>query len=141
MNFRAILVLLLGINLTACVTFPTEESAQVKILWENSVAIENCTYKGTVIGSQGHFYDYWLHSDRDMVWGTLNELRIKGHALGADTVYLYQPFKFLGSVTMMGNAYQCAETHASEAKASETKASETLDSTSLPSQMNSVSSQ
>lgn len=75
MNFRAILLLLLGINLTACVTFPTEESAQVKILWENSVAIENCTYKGTVIGSQGHFYDYWLHSDRDMVWGTLNELR------------------------------------------------------------------
>lgn len=136
MNFRAILLLLLGINLTACVTFPTEESAQVKILWENSVAIENCTYKGTVIGSQGHFYDYWLHSDRDMVWGTLNELRIKGHALGADTVYLYQPLKFLGSVTMMGNAYQCAETQASE-----DKASETLDSTSLPSQMNSVSSQ
>lgn len=136
MNFRAILVLLLGINLTACVTFPTEESAQVKILWENSVAIENCTYKGTVIGSQGHFYDYWLHSDRDMVWGTLNELRIKGHALGADTVYLYQPFKFLGSVTMMGNAYQCAETQASEAKASKT-----LDSASLPSQIKTASSQ
>jgi len=121
MNFRTILMLLLGLNVTACVTFPTEESAHVKILWENSAAIENCTYKGTVIGSQGHFYDYWLHSDRDMVWGTLNEMRIK----------LYQPFKFLGSVTMMGNAYQCAETHASEA----------LDSTSLPSQMNSVSSQ
>lgn len=136
MNFRAILLLLLGINLTACVTFPTEESAQVKILWENSVAIENCTYKGTVIGSQGHFYDYWLHSDRDMVWGTLNELRIKGHALGADTVYLYQPFKFLGSVTMMGNAYQCAETQASE-----TKASKTLDSASLPSQIKTASSQ
>lgn len=136
MNFRAILLLLLGINLTACVTFPTEESAQVKILWENSVAIENCTYKGTVIGSQGHFYDYWLHSDRDMVWGTLNELRIKGHALGADTVYLYQPFKFLGSVTMMGNAYQCAETQASEAKASKT-----LDSASLPSQIKTASSQ
>jgi hypothetical protein len=136
MNFRAILVLLLGINLTACVTFPTEESAQVKILWENSVAIENCTYKGTVIGSQGHFYDYWLHSDRDMVWGTLNELRIKGHALGADTVYLYQPLKFLGSVTMMGNAYQCAETQASE-----TKASKTLDSASLPSQIKTASSQ
>ena len=131
MNFRTILILLLALNVTACVTFPTEESAHVKILWENSAAIENCTYKGTVIGSQGHFYDYWLHSDRDMVWGTLNELRIKSHALGADTVYLYQPLKFLGSVTMMGNAYQCAETHASEA----------LDSTSLPSQMNSVSSQ
>ncbi|MDH1468846.1 DUF4156 domain-containing protein [Shewanella sp. GD03713] len=141
MIFRAILLLLIGLNLTACVTFPTPESAQVKILWENSVAIENCTYKGTVIGSQGHFYDYWLHSDRDMVWGTLNELRIKSHALGADTVYLYQPLKFLGSVTMMGNAYQCAETQSSEAKASEDKASDALDSTSLPSQMNSASSQ
>ena len=51
MNFRTILILLLALNVTACVTFPTEESAHVKILWENSVAIENCTYKGTVIGS------------------------------------------------------------------------------------------
>ena len=44
MNFRTILMLLLGLNVTACVTFPTEESAHVKILWENSAAIENCTY-------------------------------------------------------------------------------------------------
>ena len=73
MNFRTILMLLLGLNVTACVTFPTEESAHVKILWENSVAIENCTYKGTVIGSQGHFYDYWLHSDRDMVSGLTHQ--------------------------------------------------------------------
>lgn len=109
MTFRTLLVLLIGLNLTACVTFPTKESAQVKILWENTIAIENCVYKGTVIGSEGHFYDYWLHSDRDMVWGTLNEMRIKAQALGADTVYLYQPLKFLSSVTMMGNAYQCAD--------------------------------
>ncbi|BDM64350.1 hypothetical protein NFHSH190041_18020 [Shewanella sp. NFH-SH190041] len=93
--------------LSGCVTFPTHESNQVKVLWDDINALQHCEHKGTVIGSQGHFYDYWLHADRDMVWGTLNEMRIKTADMGADTLYLYQPLGFLGSVTMMGNAYRC----------------------------------
>ncbi|MGL4712985.1 MAG: DUF4156 domain-containing protein [Shewanella sp.] len=108
-KFRLLCILgLIIVNLTGCVTFPTIESQHVKILWDNPLAVNSCTLKGTIIGSQGHFYDYWLHSDKDMVWGTLNEMRIKAYQLNADTVYLYQHFNFLSSVTVMGNAYDCS---------------------------------
>lgn len=109
-NFR--LLCLFGfmiVNLSGCITFPTDESLHVKILWDNPLAVNSCTHKGTIIGSQGHFYDYWLHSDKDMVWGTLNEMRIKAHQLNADTVYLYEHFSFLSSVTLIGNAYDCSQ--------------------------------
>lgn len=97
------------VNLSGCITFPTDESLHVKILWDNPLAVNSCTHKGTIIGSQGHFYDYWLHSDKDMVWGTLNEMRIKAHQMNADTVYLYEHFGFLSSVTLIGNAYDCSQ--------------------------------
>ena len=93
--------------LTGCVTFPTAESEQVKVIWDDVDALKGCEHKGTVIGSEGHFYDYWLHADKDMVWGTLNQMRKKAAALGGDTLYLYQPFDFNSSVTMFANAYAC----------------------------------
>ena len=94
-------------NLSGCITFPTDESNTVKVLWDDTGALVGCEHKGTVIGSQGHFYDYWLHADKDMVWGTLNEMRIKAAKLNADTIYLYKPLGFTGSVTMIANAYDC----------------------------------
>lgn len=103
------LVTLMTLGLSGCITFPQADSRHVKVIWDNPAAIQNCVHKGTIFGSEGHFYDYWLHSDQDMVWGTLNELRIKAHALNADTVYLYENFGFLSSVTLMGNAYDCSQ--------------------------------
>jgi len=84
---KRVMTLALAASLTGCVTFPTQESEQVQVLWDNVNAIENCELMGTVIGSEGHFYDYWLHADKDMVWGTLNQMRIKAVDLGADTLY------------------------------------------------------
>lgn len=109
-NFRLLCMFgFMIVNLSGCITFPTDESLHVKILWDNPLAVNSCTHKGTIIGSQGHFYDYWLHSDKDMVWGTLNEMRIKAHQMNADTVYLYEHFGFLRSVTLIGNAYDCSQ--------------------------------
>ena len=93
--------------LSGCVTFPTPESAKVDVIWDDVQAIENCQRMGIVYGSEGHFYDYWFQADKDMVWGTLNQMRIKAAALGANTVYLYQPLDFSSSVTMFANAYLC----------------------------------
>ncbi|MGU3847195.1 DUF4156 domain-containing protein, partial [Vibrio diabolicus] len=50
-----------------------------------------------------------LHADKDMVWGPLNQMRIKAADLGADTVYLYEPLDFSTSVTMFANAYKCKQ--------------------------------
>lgn len=93
--------------LTGCVTFPTPESKKVHVVWDDVKTIENCQPLGIVYGSEGHFYDFWLHADKDMVWGTLNQMRINAAALGADTVYLYQSLNFKSSVTMFANAYLC----------------------------------
>lgn len=93
--------------LSGCVTFPTLESEQVEVVWDDTNAIQGCEYKGTVIGSEGHFYDYWLHADKDMVWGTLNQMRAKTAEKGGNVLYLYQPLGFISSVTMLGNAYAC----------------------------------
>ncbi|USE35775.1 DUF4156 domain-containing protein [Endozoicomonas sp. SCSIO W0465] len=94
-------------SLTGCITFPTEESAKVQVIWDETDRIASCELKGIVYGSEGHFYDYWLHSDRDMVWGTINQMSKKAVEMKADTLYLYRPFGFLSSVTMMANAYDC----------------------------------
>lgn len=104
----ALLVSTALLALSGCVTFPTTESKQVQVVWDNESALAGCEYKGTVIGSEGHFYDYWLHADKDMVWGALNQMRIKTAEQGGDTLYLYQPLGFSSSVTLLGNAYQCA---------------------------------
>ncbi len=106
---KRVMCLALAASLTGCVTFPTQESEQVQVLWDNVNAIENCELMGTVIGSEGHFYDYWLHADKDMVWGTLNQMRIKAADLGADTLYLHQALSFSTSVTMFANVYKCKQ--------------------------------
>ncbi|KLV07432.1 membrane protein [Photobacterium aquae] len=105
------------VALSGCVTFPTAESRQVKVLWNDSDALRGCEHLGTVIGSEGHFYDYWLHADKDMVWGAVNQMRIKTAAQGGDTLYLYEPFGFMSSVTMMGNVYRCDSTGTAQAPA------------------------
>lgn len=102
--------ILIGICLmiTGCVTFPTPESSKIHVIWDEIDKVSQCEIKGLVYGSEGHFYDYWLHADRDMVWGTINQMRIKAVHLGADTIYIYPPFGFLSSMTMMANAYDCS---------------------------------
>lgn len=95
--------------LSGCVTFPTTESTNVDVIWDDVKAIENCERLGIVYGSEGHFYDYWFHADKDMLWGTINQMRIKAAALGANTIYLYQPLGFSSSVTMFANAYLCQQ--------------------------------
>ncbi|SKA43411.1 hypothetical protein CZ814_02448 [Photobacterium toruni] len=101
--------------LSGCVTFPTTESTNVDVIWDDVKAIENCERLGIVYGSEGHFYDYWFHADKDMLWGTINQMRIKAAALGANTIYLYQPLGFSSSVTMFANAYLCQQPKATSA--------------------------
>ncbi|NLS12764.1 DUF4156 domain-containing protein [Vibrio sp. SM6] len=93
--------------LSGCVTFPTDQSNAVAVAWDNEAALQGCEYRGTVYGSEGHFYDFWLHADKDMVWGAMNQMRKKTAEQGGNLLYLYPPMRFTGSVTMMGNAYDC----------------------------------
>lgn len=97
----------LALFLTGCVTFPTPESEQVTVIWDEINQLENCDHKDTVYGSEGHFYDFWLHADKDMIWGALNQMRIQAAKKGGNVLYLYKPFSFTSSVTFLGNVYFC----------------------------------
>ena len=101
------LILCFPFFLSACVTFPTLESEQVRVVWDDVDLLQKCEHKGTVFGSEGHFYDYWFHADKDMIWGALNQMRIKAYKKNANVLYLYKPFNFASSITMIGNAYLC----------------------------------
>lgn len=115
MHYKKILLgFFMSASLSGCITFPTEESRKVQVVWDETERVAQCERKGTVYGSEGHFYDFWLHSDRDMLWGAVNQMSIKAAAMGADTLYLYQPFNFSSSVTLMANAYQCDTSEASQ---------------------------
>ncbi len=90
--------------LTGCVTFPTQESDQVKVIWDDVNAIANCQHLGTVMGSEGHFTTTGCTQIKTW-FGNTKPMRIKAAELGADTLYLYQPLGFSSSVTMFANAY------------------------------------
>ena len=90
-------------------TFPTPESEQVRVVFDDIKQLENCDLVGPVIGSEGHFYDYWLHADRDMMWGAMNQMRIKAVEMGGDNILLFQPLGFSSSVTTSAAVYACSD--------------------------------
>ncbi len=94
--------------LSGCVTYPTVKSEGVKVVWHDTNAIQGCDTISPVYGSEGSFYDFWLHADKNMVWGALNQMRIQTAELGGDLLYLFEPLGFSSSVTFLGNAYACA---------------------------------
>ncbi|MGF1685984.1 DUF4156 domain-containing protein [Photobacterium japonica] len=108
MKTRATLVALTGLMISGCVTTPLAPHAQsVTVTWDTRDVLNTCERRGTVIGSQGAWYNYWFISDRDLTQGALNQLRNQADLAGADTVSLYYPPAFDTSVTLIGNAFLC----------------------------------
>ena len=101
-------VLLSGMVLAGCSTSPLlVDASRVVLTWDANDIQNTCERRGTLIGSQGSWYNYWFISDRDLTQGALNQLRNQAAALGANTVSLYSPPDFSTSVTLIGNAYYC----------------------------------
>lgn len=99
--------LLACLGLTACISTANQNSESVTILWEEQSEISQCQLKGTIIGSQGHWYDYLFISNKDLTQGAINQLRNDALELDANMVYLFKPKAFATSVTIMANAYDC----------------------------------
>ncbi|USH05028.1 DUF4156 domain-containing protein [Grimontia kaedaensis] len=93
--------------LTGCVATPKPDSEKITVLWGDALEMLHCEDKGVVVGSQGHWYDYWLIDDGVLTQGAVNELRNKAMQLEADTVLLYAPKPFSTSVTFLAKAYRC----------------------------------
>ena len=69
--------------------------------------IRSCTFIDEVIGSQGHWYDYLLISNRNLTQGAINDLKSQARALGANSVHIHTNMAFQTSVTILGQAYKC----------------------------------
>ncbi len=70
--------------------------------------VSQCKFRGDVIGSEGRWFNSWLIANDRLSYSALNDLRNKGHALGADTVYVPGITNlFRTSVTIIGQAYRC----------------------------------
>ena len=70
--------------------------------------VTKCAFRGDVVGSEGRWFNSWLIPNDRLSYSALNDLRNKGHALGADTVYVPGITNlFRTSVTIIGQAYRC----------------------------------
>ncbi|MDO6610758.1 DUF4156 domain-containing protein [Shewanella sp. 1_MG-2023] len=108
MNTLKVLLISLSIlSLTGCITTPEMNSEHVAVLWSEQGDMDICELKGTLIGSQGHWYDYLFITNKDLTQGAINQLRNDALTLGANTVFLYKPKVFTTSVTLLANAYTC----------------------------------
>ncbi|WP_434360977.1 DUF4156 domain-containing protein [Parasalinivibrio latis] len=106
MSTRMILPLA-ALLLQGCVARIQPSGQEVTVLWGEPNRVAHCENRGTVVGSEGHWYDYWILSYDAMINGSLNQMKNEAGKRGADTVYLYDPMTFVSSVTFMANAYKC----------------------------------
>ena len=67
----------------------------------------DCTYLGTIVSSDGHWYNYLFISNDDLSNGAINDMYNKASKLGANVVYINNNIDFATSVTLLGQAYHC----------------------------------
>ncbi len=102
--------------LTACTSYtrPDENAGKVRLLYA-SQGMEparvlhgyQCSMKGEVIGSEGHWYNYLFMTNANMMQGALNNLKNNALKKGANTVVIFQDVDFVTSVTFVGQSYNC----------------------------------
>jgi len=68
---------------------------------------KHCSFKGEIIGSEGHWYSYLFMSNTDITQGALNDVKNKAAGQGSNIVIIHQVGDFLTSVTFVGQSYYC----------------------------------
>ena len=91
---------------------PYPENKAVRLFFYNEINvaksdINDCKYLGTLVSSQGHWYDYLLISNTDLTHGAINDMYNKANKIGANAVYINNNIDFATSVTLLGQAYAC----------------------------------
>ena len=108
--------LILGTSLlvASCAVTPLlPDSEPVRIIFHNELpglsktSLSDCDYLGTVISSEGHWYDFLYISNAELARGSLNDMHNKASQLGANIVYIDNNVDFKTSVTFLGQAYRC----------------------------------
>ena len=99
--------------LAACTTIqPAPDNKPVRLIFYNEINLTadetlDCTYLGTIVSSDGHWYNYLFISNDDLSNGAINDMYNKASKLGANVVYINNNIDFTTSVTLLGQAYHC----------------------------------
>jgi len=79
----------------------------VAVHHSNQTMIEQCQYVSEVVGSEGHWYNFFLYNNDALIQGAVNQLKNNARKAGADTVLLSIPMHFTTSVSILASAYRC----------------------------------
>lgn len=107
-----LLPLVLIVTLSSCSLLeinkikPGDESVR---LYSDEQKVRDCTFIDEVIGTQGHWYDYLLISNRNLTQGAINDLKSQARKVGANSVHVHTNMAFQTSVTILGQAYSCPQ--------------------------------
>ena len=86
---------------------PKAEAQAVQLVFTES-RVQDCSFRGDVVGSEGRWFDSWAIPNDTLTRGALNDLRNQAHAVGADTVLIPALTNlFRTSVTIFGQAFRC----------------------------------
>jgi len=104
--------LLLLVTLSSCSLLeikkikPGDETVR---LYSDEQKVRGCTFIDEVIGTQGHWYDYLLISNKNLTQGAINDLKSQAKDVGANSVHVHTNMAFQTSVTILGQAYNCPQ--------------------------------
>ncbi|GAA5645443.1 MULTISPECIES: DUF4156 domain-containing protein [Vibrio] len=110
MKAQRLNVALASLMLAGCVAPAnrlSDEARQVHVRLDSGFNADGCQWKGSVTGSEGHWYNYLFYPNDVMMHGALNDIKNQAAALGANTVYLIAPQDFTTSFSVLGSAYWC----------------------------------
>lgn len=109
-----IVILLSCVLASGCsITQLQHDNNPVRIIFHNELSglsktnLSDCDYAGTLISSEGHWYDFIYISNADLVTGALNKMHNLASEMGANIVYVEENIDFRTSVTFVGQAYRC----------------------------------
>ncbi len=115
MNKFSLILLIISICFIASscsIIQPHPDNEKVRLIFFNEVNIAtnkkyDCNYIGTLISSEGYWYNYLFISNTDLTQGAINDMYNKANKIDANIVYIDDNIDFATSVTLLGQAYTC----------------------------------
>jgi len=85
------------------------EKAKVVRIYDHPSQIKDCRFIADIVGTQGHWYNSLYVSNKDLVFGAMNDIKNQANTLGANAIYTQDIMLFATSVTIWGQAYHCQQ--------------------------------
>ena len=103
--FLFILGLSFGILSSCAITPLSPQGEKVKIVFD--LPDENkCRHLGDVFGIEGNLFDFWFISNKNVVLGSLNDLKNNTANLNGNLAYIHTELAYTTSTALLGIAFQ-----------------------------------